>query len=208
MPHSSLAIIGGGGFAREVAEIAGLCGYRIVACYSVDPGSYTSIHRGYLDELAAESSLYQGVVLGIGATDRASLKRRKTMIEWLKAHEIVCPPIISPHSIVSQDVTVGLGAIVAHGAILSRGAVLSPFSVVNSGAIIGHDASIGTNTIIAPGAFLGGTSLIHDDTLIGPLAKVLQGVSVGNDVILGVGCTALRALKDGATVWPKPDRVL
>lgn len=206
MTQPTLAILGGGGFAHEVAEIARMRGYVIAACYAQDSGRFADIHRGYLDELASEAGQYDGVVIGIGATDRRSLKRRMDLIDWLRGAGIMCPPMVSPHAIVSEAVTVGAGAFVAHGVILSRGATLSPFCMVNSGAIIGHDVTIASNAIIAPGAFLGGGSAIGESTLIGPLAKVLQGVSVGRDVILGVGCTTLRALPDGATVWPRPDR--
>jgi len=31
-------------------------------------------------------------------------------------------------------------------------------------------------------------------------------VRVGREVVLGAGCTALRPLKDGASVWPRLDR--
>lgn len=206
MSLPKLAILGGGGFAREVAEIARLSGFSIAACYALDAGSFTDIHRGYLDELETEAGNFAGVALGIGATDRRSLKRRADLIEWLKARGIACPPMVSPHAIVSENVTIGAGAFVAHGAILSVGVALAPFCAVNSGAIIGHDAQVRTNAIIAPGAFLGGNSKIGESTLIGPLTKTLQGVEVGRDVILGVGCTALRSLADGATVWPRPDR--
>ncbi|MES3085132.1 hypothetical protein [Sphingomonas faeni] len=202
----TLAILGGGGFAREVAEIAQSRGYRIAACYALDPGSFAPVHRGYLDELAVQAAEFDGVILGIGATDRRSLKRRMDLVTWLQARNIACPPMISRHAVVADGVTIGDGSFVAHGVILSVGATLAPFSAVNSGAIIGHDARVGSNAIIAPGAFLGGASTIGESTLIGPLTKVLQGITIGRDVILGVGCTALRSLADGSTVWPRPDR--
>ena len=206
MSQPKLAILGGGGFAREVAEVAALRGYAVTACYALDPGGFATIHRGYLDELAADAAEFDGVAIGIGATDRRSLKRRMQLVAWLRDAGIACPPMISPHATVSAGVTVGDGAFVAHGVVLAVGANVAPFAVVNTSAIVGHDAVIGTNAIIAPGAFLGGASTIGESTLIGPLAKVLQGLAIGQDVILGVGCTALRSLADGSTVWPRPDR--
>ncbi|WP_213979739.1 hypothetical protein [Sphingomonas sp. dw_22] len=206
MSQPKLAILGGGGFAREVAEVARLCGFTISACYAIDPGTFAPIHRGYLDELAADAKEIDGVVFGIGATDRRTLKRRMGLVTWLRDLGIACPPLVSPRAVISEHVSVGDGAFVAHGVVLSVGAKLSPFCVVNSGAIIGHDVHVAENAIIAPGAFLGGGASIGESTLIGPLTKVLQEVAIGSDVILGVGCTALRSLPDGATVWPRPDR--
>lgn len=207
MSRPCLAVLGGGGFAREVVEVARLRGFDISACYALDPGEFAPIHRGYLDELAQQVGEFDGVILGIGATDRRSLRRRQGLIDWLEEAGVPCPPLISPYAVVSEEVKVGNGAFVAHGAVLSVGAQLAPFSIVNSSAIVGHDVVIATNAIVAPGAFLGGAAAVGRGSLIGPLAKVLQGVSIGSDVIVGVGCTALRSIADGATVWPRPDRI-
>lgn len=201
-----LAILGGGGFAREVAEVAEMRAYAIAACYALDPGSFAGMHRGYLDELEREAGEFDGVALGIGATDRRSLRRRLDLIDWLVARHIVCPPLVSPHAIVAPSAVVGDGAFVAHGVILGLDARVEAFGLVNSGAILGHDVHVSTNAIVAPGAFLGGGSRIGGSTLVGPLAKVLQGVAIGSNVIVGIGCTALRSVADGSTIWPRPDR--
>lgn len=206
MSKQRLAIVGGGGFAKEVAEVARLCGHEITGCYSQDPGAFAAIHRGYLDDLLQHRGDYDGVILGVGGVDRRSLTRRRGLTSWLAQCGLACPPLISPHAIQAEGVKAGPGAFVAHGAILGLDAVLQDFCVVNSGAIIGHDAIIGANTTIAPGAFIGGAADIGADCLIGPLAKVLQGVKVGDDVVVGIGCSAFRALPSGATVWPRPDR--
>ena len=206
MSKQKLAIIGGGGFAKEVAEVARLCGYEVAGCYSQDPGAFATIHRGYLEELLQHRGDYEGVILGVGGVDRRSLARRRGLTDWLARSGLVCPPLVSPRAIRAEGVKTAPGAFVAHGAILGLDAVLQDFCVVNSGAIIGHDAAIGVNSTVAPGAFIGGGAEIGADSLIGPLAKVLQGVKVGDDVIVGIGCSAFRALPSGATVWPRPDR--
>lgn len=201
-----LALLGGGGFACEVAEIAEANGYEIGGCYALEPGAYGAIHKGYLDALLADKDRYCGVALGVGAVDRRSMARRRQLIDWLGEFGFHCPALVAPTSIVAADVEVENGAFVGHGAILCRSAILRSFSIVNAGAIVGHDVVVGANAAVAPGAFLAGMSSVGRDSILGPLSKVLQGVAIGSDVILGIGCTALRALPDGATVWPRPDR--
>lgn len=207
MTVQRLAILGGGGFAREVAEVAEMCGYSVAACFSLDAGSFAAIHRGYLDELEREAADFDGVALGVGATDRRSLRRRQDLIDWLLARRIACPALVSPHAVVAANALIGDGAFVAHGVIVGLDTQVEPFGLVNSGAILGHDVAIATNAIVAPGAFIGGGSSVGSGSLIGPLAKVLQGVAIGEDVIVGIGCTALRSVADGSTIWPRPDRV-
>ena len=72
-------------------------------------------------------------------------------------------------------------------------------------SIIGHDAEIGDNTTISPAAFIGGPCTIGADGLVGPLAKVLQGLKVGQRAMIGMGCTVLRGVPDEGVIWPRPD---
>ncbi len=204
--NRKFALIGGGGFAKEVAEVIELNGDIVAACYSAEPGNFPGIHRGYLEDLDREKASYDGVALAVGATDRRSLKRRRELVEWLDGRGIPAPPIVSPHAIVAKGVEVQDGSFVAHGVSIGVDARLERFCMVNMGAIIGHDAVIGGRAVIAPGAFIGGNSCIGCDTIVGPLAKVLQGIRIGANVMLGIGCVALRSIDDGSTVWPRPER--
>jgi sugar O-acyltransferase (sialic acid O-acetyltransferase NeuD family) len=203
-----LAMIGGGGFAKEVAEIAGLNGYAIVGCYAQAPGHFGAIHRGYLDELLRDRNDFDALALAIGGADRKSIAVRRKMIDWIEDNGLSAPALVSPHAIVAGGVVLGQGAVIAHGAILSVDVNLAPFCVVNAGAIVGHDTLLASNVTVAPGAFLGGGCNVGADTLVGPMAKVLQGVSIGQDVIVGVGCIVMQNLKAGAAVWPDRNRVI
>ena len=200
-----LALIGGGGFSKEIAEVAQMCGYTVDATYSSQPSAQVGTYRGYLDELLADRAAYAGVALAVGGVSRAAIQARAEIIAWLDRHALPCPPLVSPHAIVSQGVKPNAGAFVAHGVIVNVDARLGRFCVINTGAIIGHDAEIADNTTISPAAFIGGRCMIGADSLIGPLAKVLQGIKVGQRAMVGVGCTILRSVPDGAMVWPKPD---
>lgn len=201
-----LALIGGGGFSKEIAEVAQLRGYTVEATYSSEPTAQVGYYRGYLNELLVDRAHYDGVALAIGGVSRAAIQARAEIIAWLDHHVVPCPPLVSPHAIISQGVTLGTGAFVAHGVIVNVDVRLGRFSVVNTGAIVGHDTQIGDNTTISPAAFIGGRCTIGADSLVGPLAKVLQGLKVGERAIIGMGCTVLRAVPDDAAVWPKPDK--
>ena len=200
-----LALIGGGGFSKEIAEVAQMRGYTVEATYSSQPTAQVGRYRGYLDALLADRAEYDGVALAVGGVSRAAIQARAEIIAWLDRHALPCPPLVSPHAIVSQGVRLGAGAFVAHGVIVNVDARLGRFCVVNTGAIIGHDADIGDNTTISPAAFVGGRCAIGADSLMGPLAKVLQGLKVGERAMIGMGCTVLRAVPDDAVIWPRPD---
>lgn len=200
-----LALIGGGGFSKEIAEVAQMRGYTVEATYSSQPTAQVGTYRGYLDELLADRAEFEGVVLAVGGVSRAAIQARAEIIAWLDRHALPCPPLVSPHAVVSQGVTLGAGAFVAHGVVVNVDARLGRFCVVNTSAIIGHDAEIGDNTTISPAAFIGGRCTIGANGLVGPLAKVLQGLKIGERAMIGMGCTVLRALSDDGAVWPRPD---
>lgn len=207
-PAQRLALIGGGGFSKEIAEVARALGHTVEATYSTSPEVQVGRYRGYLDALLADRAEYDGVVLAVGGVSRRAIRARAELIAWLDQHAFFCPALVSPRAIVSSDIAVGAGAFVAHGVIVNADAHLGRFSVVNTAAIIGHDTVIGDNTTVSPGAFIGGRCMIGADSLVGPLAKVLQGLTLGKRVTIGVGCNVLRALADDATIWPRPDIVV
>lgn len=203
-----LALIGGGGFSKEIAEVARAHGHIIEATYSSHPEVQVGRYRGYLDALLADREEYDGVILAIGGVSRRAIRARADLIAWLDRHSFPCPALVSPHAIVSANVEVGSGAFVAHGVIVNTAAQLGRFCVLNSAAIIGHDTVIGDNTTISPGAFIGGCCTIGADGLVGPLAKILQGLTLGKGVTVGMGCNVLRTLVDDATIWPRSDIVV
>jgi sugar O-acyltransferase (sialic acid O-acetyltransferase NeuD family) len=190
-----------------MAEVAELNGHQVTGCYSLTPGHFADIHRGYEAELLRERAEYDGVLLCVGATNRRSISVRRGLISWLQENALSCPPLVSPRALVARGTRFGQGTFVAHGVVVSVDAQVGEFCVLNSGAIIGHDAQIGDNVTIAPGAFIGGACTIGDDGIVGPLAKVLQGMSIGSQVVVGVGTTVMRPVPDGSIVWPSPSRV-
>ena len=203
-----LALIGSGGFAAELEDVAEQAGWRTTGCYSLASGRFPRSHRGYLDELLRDRREYDGVALGIGAVSRETLAARQIIIEWLDQHEFDCPPVVSPSAIIAKGAGVARGAVVGPGAILGLGSRVEAFAVVNAGAILGHDVQIGRNVTVAPGAFLAGGCTVGDVSLIGPLATVLQNVSIGGSAMIGMGANVFRDVPEGADVWPRPDRAI
>ncbi|WP_044137431.1 serine O-acetyltransferase [Bacteroides oleiciplenus] len=75
-----------------------------------------------------------------------------------------------------------------------------------NGIIVGHDAYIGSNiTIFQQVTISQGGVKIMDDVMLGAGAKVLPGVTIGNNVKVGANCVVVEDVPDNATVvLPKP----
>jgi sugar O-acyltransferase (sialic acid O-acetyltransferase NeuD family) len=203
-----LAFIGGGGFSKEVLEIAELNGHQVAGYVADSEGVLSRPYWGLKEKLAERRGEFDSVCIAFGATDRKSVQSRQRLIEWAAENGYSCEPLVSPHAVRSSGVEIGPGTIVAHGVVISVDARIGAFSILNSSAIIGHDAVIGDNVTIAPAAFIGGKTEVGSGTLVGPGAMVLQSLSVGREVVVGTGASVMRSVPDGSTVMPLRSRTL
>jgi sugar O-acyltransferase (sialic acid O-acetyltransferase NeuD family) len=202
------ALIGGGGFSKEVAEIITLNGDSVVGYFGTEEGILKHPYWGQMDKLDEFRDRFDCVAIAFGSVDRKSSVNRHHVIEWVRKQGVSCPAVISPYATCSTGVVVADGVFVAHGVVISVDAQIGSFTILNSGAIVGHDASIGSNVVLAPGAFVGGNTQIGDNSLLGPGTMTLEGRKIGHSVVVGVGTTVVRNVPDGATVMPIRSKVL
>jgi sugar O-acyltransferase (sialic acid O-acetyltransferase NeuD family) len=200
--NKTLALIGGGGFACEVLEIARLCGYTVSDYYAPQEGSIDLAYRGYLDELVQHRANYDGVAVAFGAVNQADLRRRHEVVEFLDQNGLAVPAVVSPHAVVSAGVELGRGVFVAHAVVISVHASIGDYCLLNTGAIIGHHTQVGKNTMVSPKVFIGGNCQIAGDVVLGAGANVLQGCAVGQGAMVGVGVDVFQNVKPNSTVWP------
>ncbi len=203
-----LVLIGGGGFAKEVFEIAELTGFEVVGYVADTEGVIDLPYLGRIEQLGELRARFDAVVIAFGAVDRKSVARRSALIETLVAQSFAFATMVSPHAVVSRGASVGAGSVVAHGVVVSVDAAIGEHVVLNTSAIVGHDAKVGDRTMIAPGAFIGGAAEIGADCLIGPNSIVLQGRRVGDAAIVSLGGSVLRHLDGGKTVLPHSSRAI
>jgi sugar O-acyltransferase (sialic acid O-acetyltransferase NeuD family) len=200
---SEIALIGAGGFAHEVLEIAKLNHFKVNDYYAFDDhDEFPLTHRGYLDELIANRHNYLGVSVAFGAVNGKQIKIRAKIIKKLTENGINFISLISPYAVISSGVKIASGAIIAHNVTISVKAVLGNNVILNSAAVIGHDAIIGNNSIISPMVFVGGNCVIAENNLIGAQAGIMQGVQIGHSCSVGMGTSVLRNLKPETTILP------
>ena len=203
-----IALIGGGGFAKEVCEIANLCGYKVVGYVSKNIGIIDFPYWGNIDNLKKNKDSFDFVFLAFGCVDRISIENRLSVIQWIKNEGFKSICLVSPHATKSKGVKILPGSIIAHGVILSVDSIIDEFSIVNSNAIIGHDAKIGQNVTVAPAAFVGGKATVGNNSLIGPGAIVLENRLIGSEVVVGMGGTVARNVPNGSTVMPIRSKII
>lgn len=200
-----LILLGCGGFAEEIAELATDTGqYRIVAFVeSIDRkkcgkfiGGAPVIWITELDAFAADCHL----ACAVGSTERASF------IADAARFALPFATIIHPRAHVSSSVTIQPGVIVGVNAVIGARTRINAHTIVNRGALIGHHCIIDECATIGPGANIGGFAHIESRVYIGMGAQIRDRLRIGKQAVIGAGAVVIQAVPSRTLVVGVPAR--
>lgn len=207
-----LVIIGAGGHAAVLAEILMTRGRKIVAVVSpeviTDNSPLAGINRIKTDEALLTAYFPEQVELvnGMGATPGNDLHSR--LFDYFSEHGYHFESVISPDAIVSKYARLADGVQIMSGAIVQTNASISMNCIINSGAIIEHDCYIGAHNHIAPNATLSGGVITETQVHVGTGANVIQSIKIGEQAVIGAGCTVVRDVPAKQVIVPARSRIL
>lgn len=203
-------IVGAGGFGREVLWLIKRsnedavkngreCEWYIAGFIDDD----MSLRGEMLDEypvlggcdyLAALSEdVY--VVIAIG-----SAKIKKIVVEKLSAlKNIHFATLIDPTVILSDRVQIGEGSIICAGTIMTVDITIGNHVIINLDCTLGHDDVIEDFVTIYPSVNVSGNVSIGAESEIGTGAQIIQGKSIGKQVVLGAGAVVVKDIKEAGT---------
>jgi UDP-N-acetylbacillosamine N-acetyltransferase len=206
MTPVDLCIVGCGGHARSVADVA------------LDGGMTTLI---FVDPLAREKEEIYGCTvvtpqqfLASGLRARHHIialgDNRKREVEFGSFHgsEQGLVSVIARDARIGRDVDIGKGVFVGFGAHLGPSARIGDDVIVNTRAIVEHEVFVGSHTHVAVCAILLGRSRIGQRGILGAGAIVLDGVEICDDVTIGAGAVVTRNIDRPGTYAGVPARRL
>lgn len=200
-----MVVIGAGGHAKVVVELARSCGFEVVGCLDADDTPRLVVGAPVIGkDVMASSLLSDGVrfaALGIGNN-----RVRERIGGALEALGFTLPALISPNAVVSPSAAVEQGAIVMPGAVLNAECRIGPFSIINTSASVDHDCHLGSAVHLGPGSRLAGSIVVGDRAMIGVGSAVAPGISIGADATLGAGATAIHDIPPNAIAVGTPAR--
>lgn len=207
-----LLVVGGGGHARVVVEVArsrpdcwNLVGF-VDPQPAVDTASLLGLARLGDDQAGLTLVAEKGValVLGVGSVGVSAL-RASIVARYAEARADWASPIHAG-AWVSPTANVGSGVVVSAGAVVNAGARLGDHVVVNTGAIVEHDVVLGTFTQAAPGSAIGGGTTIGSQCYLGLGCRIRDHVSLGDRVTVGMGAVVVRSAHADCTLLGTPAR--
>lgn len=184
-----IVVIGGGGNAKVIISILKKINeYEIIGYTDVEnKGKILGVV--YLGNDDSLNSLYNnGIkngVIGLGQIKSSAMRRR--IVDMCKKIGFNFPTIISPNSLINEEVIIGNGTVVMDGVIINSGSKIGKYSIINTNASIDHDCSIGDFTHIAPGVTLSGEVTIGDNILVGTGASVIHQIKIPDNTIISSG---------------------
>lgn len=184
-------LIGAGGHARVVQELAELSGANILGVcdpkFQATSGQYWSgleILGGdeYLSELDPQTVfLLNGIGMMPGSRVRQAVFERFTQLGFR------FPPLVHPFAWLSNRASIGDGTQLGAGCVVQSGAKIGVNSIINTRSSVDHDSLLGEHCHLAPGATVCGDVRVGAGSFIGAGATIIQGVTVAAETFIKAG---------------------
>ncbi len=202
MSHpDGLALLGCGGHARSVADVALARG--IAALRFVDPGAREGERIMGFEAVPSLAVLPDGWLWFPASGDNRVRQRDLGRVAPRAVHTLVAP---GAH--VSAHATLGRGVFVGHGCHVGPCSSLGDGALVNNGAIVEHDCVVGRFCHVSVHATLAGGVVLGERVMIGAGATVIDGMTIVDDVVVGAGATVVSDLLAPGTYVGTPARRL
>jgi len=204
--RKQIVIVGAGGHATSVAEVAASAGYEIVCFVDNNKAGLSLLELPIISSLGDIDELEnKAFVIAIGDNS----VRERVFSELSSGLDISrFPPIIHRSANVSSFSKIGNGSVLMQGANVGSNSIVKRFCILNTNCSVDHDSIIDDFSSVAPGAICGGKFTLGERSAISIGAVVKQGITVGADSVLGANSYLNKDLASNSVAHGSPARVI
>ncbi len=199
-----IGIIGAGGLGKEVlcccGDILGWDHVKAGMKFLVEDAYYKKVEVFGVEVLRLEiaTSDYASYIMAIGDA-KARERLRSVFPKKTKFSQIIHPSVsMTPYT------HLGPGSIVLGNVLLSCDVRIGAFAVINPGTTISHDTKIGDYFSASPGVNISGNCTIGNRVFMGTNSCTRNGVSIGDDIIVGMGAVVVKDINEPGTYIGNP----
>ena len=178
METDSLAIIGSGGFGREVALWSN--GYKTIEFYIDD-------HLCTFENKLSELPIDKHSIIAIGSPEVRRAVANRLPKEQLYTY------IVHKTAITS---VINLGLIMCPYSVITTNVKIGKHLQMNLHSDIGHDCVIGDFVTLSPSARVSGNCIIGNNVYLGTNAVIREGVKIVDNCIIGAGAVVLKDIRE------------
>lgn len=150
--------------------------------------------------------IYDNVVIGDNVIIHAGCIIGADGFGYLKEeNEIINFPHIGG-VLIGDNVEIGANTCIDRGALSNT--EISDNVKIDNLVHIAHNVKIGRNSFIIANAMIGGSTIIGENTWIAPSSAIRDVITIGNDVMIGMGAVVTKSVDDNKTVTGNPAKSL
>ena len=191
------AIIGAGGFAKEIRAAMGVPNIKMFVDDDYFNGSLGTYKLSEFDP-----SKYS-VIVAIGdPRDRYDMIQR--LPKDTKYFTFIDPSAV----LLDNNIQIGEGSIICAGSIITTNVKIGKHTHLNLHTTIGHDCMIGDYFTTAPGAKISGNCIIHDLVYVGTNASIKQKISIHSLATIGMNAAVVKNIEEPGTYVGIPAKKL
>lgn len=198
MDKQNINILGAGGHAKVVIEIAELLDFHIDNIYDDNPSIDEVLD--YKVNAKKEIAPNANLVLAMGNNIARKQKSEVLIANYTN--------VIHPKSVLSRRIKIGVGNVVMASVVINTSCTIGSHCIINTAASIDHDCIIGDFVHIAPKVALAGGVQVGEGSLVGIGSSVRQQVIIGKWCTIGAGSVVINDIEDYAVVVGNPAKVI
>ena len=181
--NRGLLILGLGGHARSVADVALALGFHSLLFIDENAGPGERVLE-FETRREFKGPLPPGWSCLPAAGEN---KRRRVQVQSAQAAGWPLATLISPHASIGVGSQVGPGCFVGHHAHVGPMARIGTGCILNTAAIVEHECIIGNFVHVSVNTTVAGRCRVGDCVFLGTGSTVIDGTAVADDVTVGAG---------------------
>lgn len=196
-----IAIIGSGGFGREVACLINAINEKskewdfIGFFDDVKNIGYENEYGKVLGRIKDLNSYPESLAVVVAIAKPSAIE---VIIKSITSPNIYFPNLIAPDIIFfdKNNMSLGQGNIIGFGCSISCNIHIGNFNIFNCFISVGHDTKIGNYNAVMPSTKISGNITIGDRNFFGASSVILEKLTIGNDTTIGANSLIFRNTKD------------
>lgn len=207
-----IAIIGAGGFGREVKMLidqinAVALKYEFIGYYD-DGKEKGTLINGFpvLGKVADLNNVYIEIAVALALGNPAY---KKNVVALINNSKIIYETLIHPSVLIGNDaVSIGKGTVICAGNIITCNIMIKDYVTLNLACTIGHDTVLENFVSLMPGVNVSGEVVIEEAVYVGTGAKIINQISIGENTIIGAGAVVSNSIPENCTAVGIPAKPL